>query len=239
MSRHGRDFNLTHLRYPNLYGPRQLAPREWSVIRRIRDGRRTIPVLDGGLTLESRAYVENAAQAVLLAVDQPQQSAGRIYHVADEATPTDAERALAIAAAMEAEVTLVSFPRQAGRPAYFWGGGRNLEAIGRDGPPPTHHKLLDTTAIRRELGFRDLVGFREAVARTVAWYLAHPLTPGGEDERRIGDPFDYPAEDEFQRALAEFGRRCAAIDFAGVTLRHSYDHPTVPTTTMETAWPRS
>lgn len=95
MSRHGRDFNLTHLRYPNLYGPRQLAPREWSVIRRIRDGRRTIPVLDGGLTLESRAYVENAAHAVLLAVDQPQQAAGRIYHVADEATPTDAERALA------------------------------------------------------------------------------------------------------------------------------------------------
>lgn len=60
-------FAGTHVRYPNLYGPRQLAPSEWSVIRRILDGRTTIPVMDGGLTLESRAYVENAAHAVLLA----------------------------------------------------------------------------------------------------------------------------------------------------------------------------
>src|ERR1700723_473216 len=82
-------FNLTHLRYPNLYGPRQLAPREWSVVRRILDGRRTVPVIDGGLTLESRAYVENAAHAVLLVVDEPVISAGQTYHVADLVTPRD------------------------------------------------------------------------------------------------------------------------------------------------------
>jgi len=91
------DAVITHIRYPYLYGPRQLAPREWSIIRRIRDGRTSIPVIDGGLTLESRAYADNAAHAVLLAVDQPDKSAGRTYHVADEATPTDAERALEIA----------------------------------------------------------------------------------------------------------------------------------------------
>ena len=55
-----RRYNVTHYRYPNLFGPRQLAPREWSIVRRIRDGRRFVPVLDGGLTLESRSYVENA-----------------------------------------------------------------------------------------------------------------------------------------------------------------------------------
>src|SRR4029079_11319020 len=139
---------LPHLLDPTVYGPRQLAPREWSVVRRILDGRRTVPVIDGGLTLESRAYVENAAHAVLLAVDQPVISAGQTYHVADLVTPTDAERAVAIAAAMGAEIELVNYPRDAGLPGYFWGGGRNLEYMGQAGPPPTHHKLLDSQRIR-------------------------------------------------------------------------------------------
>lgn len=218
-------FNLTHLRYPNLYGPRQLAPREWSIVRRIRDGRRTIPVIDGGLTLESRAYVENAAHAVLLAIDDPVASAGRIYHVADEVTPTDAERAQAIADAMGAGIEIVGYPREAGRPGWFWGGGRNLESMGSSDPPPTHHKLLDSSRIRAELGFRDVIGFEEAIRRTVDYYLANPLAPGGDEEARIGDPFDYAAEDAFHAALKEFREKCIGIPFAGVTLKHSYDHP--------------
>src|SRR5690606_29778947 len=67
-------FSLTHLRYPNLYGPRQLAPREWSIIRRLRDGRRRLPILDAGLTLESRSFVRNAAHAVLLTVDHEKEA---------------------------------------------------------------------------------------------------------------------------------------------------------------------
>jgi nucleoside-diphosphate-sugar epimerase len=222
---HDGTFNLTHLRYPNLYGPRQLAPREWSIIRRILDGRHTIPVMDGGLTLESRAYVENAAHAVLLAVDKPRESSGRTYHVADEITPTDGERALAIADAMGADITLVNYPREAGRPAHFWGGGRNLEYMGSDGPPPTHHKLLDTSRIRTELGFTDAVGFDEAIRRTVDYYRQHPLQIGGDEEARIGDPFDYDAEDRFSSELADFVARCNELSFAGVKLVHSYDHP--------------
>lgn len=229
LAHHGRELNLTHLRYPNLYGPRQLAPREWSIIRRLRDGRTDIPVMDGGLTLESRAYVENAAHAVLLVIDHPEASGGRVYHVTDELTPTDGERAQAIAAVMGAQIRLVNYPREAGRPAYFWGGGRNLESMGKDGPPPTHHKLLDGSRIREELGYRDVLGFEDAVAKTVAWYLENPLEPGGDDELRIGDPFDYEAEDRFVVALEDFRARCEALDFAGVTLRHSYDHPKAPT----------
>ncbi len=97
-------FSLTHFRYPGLYGPRQIAPREWSVIRRIRDGNRFIPVADGGLTLQSRSYVENAAYTTLLAVDFPEVSAGQMYNLADEYTPSDADRARAIAAAMGHEI---------------------------------------------------------------------------------------------------------------------------------------
>jgi nucleoside-diphosphate-sugar epimerase len=215
---------LTHIRYPYLYGPRQLAPREWSIIRRIRDGRRTIPVLDGGLSLESRAYAVNAAHAVLLAVDNPEVARGKVYHVADDETPTDAERALAIAAAMAAEVDLVSYPREIGRPADFWFAGRALQAL--EAPhPPTDHILLDTSKIRAELGYHDQVGFQEAIARTVDWYLANPLQPGADPESRLGDPFDYPAEDAYLRARADFTEACAAIEFKSLPNRHAYDHP--------------
>jgi nucleoside-diphosphate-sugar epimerase len=221
-------FNLTHFRYPNLYGPRQLAPREWSIVRRLLDGRREIPVMDGGLTLESRAYVENAAHAVLLAVDEPEASAGAFYNVADELTPTDAERALAIADAMGAEVRLVNYPREAGAPAYFWGVGRNLEYMGQEGPPPTHHKLLDISKIKTELGYRDLVPLEEAVRRTVAWYQENPLERGGSEEERIGDPFDYEGEDRYREALDAFLDSVSELPLKGVVFQHSYEHPKAP-----------
>jgi nucleoside-diphosphate-sugar epimerase len=44
MRESSHDFRVTHIRYPYFYGPRQLAPREWSVTRRIRDGRTVVPV---------------------------------------------------------------------------------------------------------------------------------------------------------------------------------------------------
>ena len=223
-------FNLSHLRYPNLYGPRQLSPREWSIIRRLEDGRREIPVMDGGLTLESRAFVENAAHAVLLTVDQPESSAGQFYHVADSFTPSDADRALAIAQAMGLEVRLVNYPREASRPARFWAVGRNLEYMDDPGPPPTHHKLLDITKLEQDLGYRDLVTFDEAISRTVEWYRQNPLERGGKEESRIGDAFDYEGEDRLREALDEYLERANQLEFADVTLSHSYDHPKKPQT---------
>lgn len=222
------DYTLTHLRYPNLYGPRQLAPREWSIVRRLLDGRREIPVIDGGLTLEGRAYVENAAHAVLLTVDDAKASAGQIYNVGDEVTPSDAERALAIARALGVEARLVNYPRQASRPAHFWGVGRNLEYMDSGEPPPTHHKLLDIGKICRDLGYRDIVQFPEAIKRTAEWYRDNPLERGGSEEARIGDAFDYQGEDAFRAALEEFAATADRLDFADVTLRHSYDHPKKP-----------
>lgn len=147
---------------------------------------------------------------------------GTVYERQRWSRPADET---ASAAAMGAEIELVNYPRAAGRPVYFWGGGRNLESMGSGGPPPTHHKLLDGSRIRAELGYRDIVGFEDAIARTVEWYMKHPLERGGPDERRIGDPFDYAAEDRFAAALAEFVAGCGRLDFAGVTLTHSYDHP--------------
>ncbi|MBV6759838.1 NAD-dependent epimerase/dehydratase family protein [Rhodococcus opacus] len=219
-------YNITHLRYPCLYGPRQLAPREWSVIRRVRDGRTHVPVLNGGLTLETRAYVENAANAILLAVDRPEASSGRIYNVADAYTPSDATIVQAIAAAMGAEVALANFPPEMGRPAYFWGANRDLNFTTTGLPPTTHHLLIDSSRIREELGYTDIVGFEEGIRRTVEHYLEHPL--GNAAEQQIGDPFDYAAEDEFIALLDSTNARAGEIPFAGVHYRHPYAHPKQP-----------
>jgi len=223
-------FNVTHFRYPNLYGPRQLAPKEWSVIRRIQDGRRVLPMMEGGLTLESRAYVENAAAAVLLAVDKPAACSGQIYNVADQHTPSDIVRARTIAQILGVEVEFASFPRVAGKPAHYWGRGRDLETGTRGEAPPTAHRLLDVSKMENELGYRDPVTFEKAMETTVEWYLANPLERGGEEERVLGDPFDYEAEDEFIRLQREFVAACENAPFAGVTHAHSYDHPKVATT---------
>ncbi|TYQ10501.1 UNVERIFIED_ORG: nucleoside-diphosphate-sugar epimerase [Gordonia westfalica J30] len=218
-------FSLSHFRYPNLWGRRQLAPREWSIIRRIMDGRRHIPIADGGLTLESKAYVENAAHAVLLAVDLPTESAGQLYNVADEHTPTDAARVRDIAAAMGAEVELLNLPQAATGPASFWGVGRDLSFSREGRPPRTTHKLLDVRKMQDQLGYRDVIPYEEAVRRTIEWYTENPLPRGGRDEQQLGDPFDYAAEDAYLAALDEFVRATKSIPFDGVEYVHQYEHP--------------
>src|SRR5260370_9168313 len=75
--------NATHFRYPYVYGPYQLAPREWCVVRRILDHRRRIILADDGLTLHHPGYTENLAHALLLALDQPTAGAGAISPPAD------------------------------------------------------------------------------------------------------------------------------------------------------------
>ncbi|MGM7648768.1 NAD-dependent epimerase/dehydratase family protein [Nocardia sp. JW2] len=224
-------YNITHLRYPCLYGPRQLAPREWSVMRRILDGRNRIPVLNGGLTLETRAYVENAANAVLLCVDRPENSAGQLYNVADQYTPPDAVVVHAIARAMGTEVTLANFPDTMGKPAYWWGVNRDLNFTRTGLPPTTHHMLIDTGKIRTELGYTDVVSFEEGVRRTVDYYLRHPLVRGGQAESQIGDPFDYAAEDAYIALLDNLTAQAADIPFAGVRYSHPYAHPKKETAT--------
>lgn len=201
-------------RYPYVYGPNQLVPREWCVIRRLLDGRRQIVLPDGGLALVTHGYAENLAHGVLLAVDQPEASAGEIYNCGDDRQLTLAQIVEVIAHALDREVEIVNLPRQLAFPA------RPMVLGGH------HHTLLDLTKIRTQLGYRDVVPVEEALRRTTRWYVEHPPEPGGEIEAKLGDPFDYAAETElierFQAmaaALLPLGERGGGID------HHPYPHP--------------
>jgi nucleoside-diphosphate-sugar epimerase len=179
--------DATHLRYPLIYGPHQLLPREWMVVRRVLDGRRRLILPDGGLYLCSAAYVANAATAVLLCADSTE-VAGRIIHVSDEATPTLRQVVEVVASALDHSFELVDMPYQLATPAH--------PLMLRSG---SFHRYTPPTALLR-LGYRDAVPWRQALATTARWLADHRPPAGGSIERNLQDPFDYDAEDELLRA---------------------------------------
>ncbi|HEV2368922.1 MAG TPA: hypothetical protein VGR90_03555 [Acidimicrobiales bacterium] len=176
--------DATHFRYPYMYGPYQPVPREWSIVRRVRDGRDRIVVADGGLTLHHHGFTRNVAHAVLLAIAQPERAAGRVYNVGDEEVLTISQVVEICARALGAELEQVSMPYDLAVPA------RPLMTQ----PLPTH-RVLDLTRIRSELGYADVVPARRAVAETARWLAEHPPAPDGPEAKVLGDPFDYRAED--------------------------------------------
>ena len=194
--------DATHFRYPYMYGPYQPVPREWSIVRRAMDGRRRIVVADGGLTLHHHGYTANVAHAVLLAVDQPQAAAGRLYNVGDDEVLTVAQVVAIAAGALGVEMELVSMPYPLAVPAW------PLMAQ----PLPTH-RVLDLTRIRSELGYRDLVPARQAVALTAHWLHEHPPAPDAPEVTVLGDPFDYDAEDLLMDAWQNACRSLPDIAF--------------------------
>ena len=189
----------THLRYPLIYGPGQLLPREWLIVRRILDGRPHIIVPDGGLTLRTAAFAENAAHALLLAVDHPEAAAGKAYNVSDEWVPTIAQVIQIIAAELGGDAMEI-----VAMPAELAPHTRALLATAR-----TTHRVTGIEAIRHDLGYRDLVTPTEALARTARWLVANPLEAGGSQERGLQDPFDYEWED---RLVAAWNAAKAAVE---------------------------
>ena len=183
-------YNATLFRYPTVYGPRQLIPREWCIIKRILDGRKQLILPGGGLTLETRDYAENAAHAVLLAVDQPQKSAGQIYNVGDEKTLSLRQWVELITRIMNYDWELVEVPISLARPS--------IPYVSR-----IHHVVFDLTKVKTELGYQDVVPVEEAMRRTVEWYLEHQPDLGGEEELRLQDSFNYEGEDRLIQAYKD------------------------------------
>ena len=110
--------NVTHYRYPVVYGPWQVHPTAfWWVMQRCLDRRPCVVLPNSGLALSTRGYSENLAHAVLLAVDQPQASAGQIYNCGDERQFTFAQWVGLIAEAMDWQLEILAPPGQFASPA--------------------------------------------------------------------------------------------------------------------------
>ena len=191
----------TLFRYPLIYGPGQILPREWMVVRRVLDGRRRMIVADGGLTLRTMGYGPNVGHALSLVAKRPEVSSGKIYNVADEQCLTTAQTIQVLSEALDAEMELVSMPAHLATPARPFLMSEH-----------TLHQHLGVDAIRNDLGYRDVLPAVDALAATAHFLRDNPIRRGSKTEQRLQDPFDYPAEDaliEAYRAATEDVRSLA------------------------------
>ena len=174
--------DATHFRYPYIYGKYQIVPREWPIIRRIRDGRSQIILPDGGHYLNHHGAAINMAHAVLLAVDTPAPALGKIYNCGDDKILSLRQVVEVCCEALDAELEIVSMPYELAKSA------RPMV-----GQPWTSHRVFDLTKIKADLGYEDLVDPVQALSEAARWLLEHGI--GERGERALQDPFDYAAED--------------------------------------------
>lgn len=209
-------YSATYVGYPVNYGPRSPGPYDWSVIRRVLDGRRTLVIADGGNKIESRVYTQNAAHSVLLAVDHPDMAAGKRYSVADETQYTMRQRVEFAARHLGHELELVDLPYDVAWPCYPLYRHRR------------EHLLCQSSLIRAELGYRDPVPADAAFARTIDWLVENRPEPGGEIERQVGDPFAYPLEDELVERWRRARESVGEVESPLPQQSHQYRHPKKP-----------
>ena len=179
------------VRYPQIYGPRNLVPWEWSVIRRVLDGRSRMVLPDDGLWIISRCAARNAAEVVLKVVDNPDVANGQAYNAADDDQFTVRQWAEMVATILGGELEFVGVPSEL-CPSTL------IELV-----PPTGraHITVDNNKAKRELGYRQVVTAADATVEAVEWLKANPVTK--EDYPLYPGRFDYAAEDRLIDTYAQ------------------------------------
>jgi nucleoside-diphosphate-sugar epimerase len=166
----------TILRLPAVYGPGDGHHRFFSHLKRMDDGRSTILLDENqGHWRWSHGYVEDVAAALALAVTDDRASR-RIYNVGEECVPTTGERVRSLANLVGWKGKIVTLPRT------------SLPQHLRDAHDYSQDLAHDTSRIRSELGYREMVSVDEGLRRTVAWLRAHPPALDATQ-------YDYAAED--------------------------------------------
>jgi nucleoside-diphosphate-sugar epimerase len=176
---------VTILRLPAIHGPGDFQHRQFSMIKRIDDGRPAILMDEREADWKwTRGYVENLAWGVALAV-MDDRAAGRTYNVADQPVLTQYEWARRVADAAGYRGKILRAPT-----------AMLPEALRCDIDPTAQQYEMDSSRIVRELGYGPRVSVDEGLRRTIAWERANP--PETIDPKK----FDYAAEDEALSAMS-------------------------------------
>ena len=178
----------TVVRLAALYGPGDPARSLYPLWRRMRDGRSAIllPRADAE-SRTPRIYIENAACGIALAATHPR-ARGRAYELCEPHAFNEAEWAQQVALAMGWRGRIVITPAALARRC-----------------PSAAAAAADSSRIRAELGYREVVSPAHALAATLAWEQAHPPLPS--DAARL----DYAGEDALLRSLG----LVSAVGFTG------------------------
>jgi nucleoside-diphosphate-sugar epimerase len=181
------DANLpgTILRLPMVYGPGDYQHRLYSYLKRMDDKRLAILLDEAEAQWRwTHGYVENVADAIALAVSD-ERSTGRIYNVGEPFTFTMAEWIALIGKIAGWQGRISTVPH-----------GRLPELL-RWGINAEQDIVVDSSRIRKELGYKERIDVEEALRRTIAWERANP--PKEIDPKE----FDYVMEDAFLKETNE------------------------------------
>jgi nucleoside-diphosphate-sugar epimerase len=173
----------TVLRLPMVYGPGDYQHRLFEYLKRMDDKRKAI-ILEQALAAwrSSVGYVGNVADAIVLAVTD-RRAQNRIYNVAEPEPPALAEWVKEIGAVVGWHGEVVIAPRD------------KLPQSMQPDFNAKQHLTVDTTRIRKELGYRESIPQDEALRRTIEWERAHP------PDNIKPEQFDYETEDKVLNSL--------------------------------------
>ena len=175
--RSDRTVPATILRLPMVYGPGDPLHRIARVLGRMDDRRPAIVFEEGYAAWRSpRGFVENVAAAIALAATNAQ-ATDRTYNVGDIECRSELEWAQLIADRAGWRGRFICLPRARTPP--------HLRVAGN----VDQHWVTDTTRIRAELGYREVITTDEALDRTIAWEREN--RPAGQ-----GPDLDYASEDQ-------------------------------------------
>jgi nucleoside-diphosphate-sugar epimerase len=171
------DFPVTVVRCPVIYGPLDTQRRLRPYVRRMLDERPAI-VLDSRLARlrMSRGYVENVAQAVVVAASSDR-AAGRTYNVGEVDALSESEWVRQIAAEFGWTGDIVA-------------ADPDLLPADLQVPLPAQDLFADTSRIRTELGYDEATSRPEGLRRAIEWERA---------QQRDESPPDYTSEDAASR----------------------------------------
>jgi nucleoside-diphosphate-sugar epimerase len=171
----------TVVRFPMVHGERDEQRRFYPLWKRMVDGRTAILMSTGSAAHRaSRTHVDNAAHAVVVAATDDR-ARGRTYNVGDEDAIAWIDWARLVASHLRWTGEFVVAP------------SAQMPTGLRDSRPDVwdHHLVSETSRIRRELGYREVVGREDGLGRALAWYAESPLPhPAASPD------LDYAGEDE-------------------------------------------
>ncbi|MDJ0576961.1 MAG: NAD-dependent dehydratase [Xenococcaceae cyanobacterium MO_234.B1] len=179
--RSATELPATIIRLPMVYGAGDYQHRLYPYLKRMEDNRPAI-VLEEKLARWQGCYgyVENVAYAIALAVND-ERAKGLIYNVAEPPGSTEGDLVKAIAHIVGWQGKVVILPKT--QMPDTWKFKANLD----------QHWVTNSTPIRTELGYTEIVDRHEALKRTVAWEREHP--PEAVSEKGHSKLLDYKDED--------------------------------------------
>ncbi|MGA3214696.1 MAG: NAD-dependent epimerase/dehydratase family protein [Acidimicrobiales bacterium] len=157
-------YAVTCFRFPFILGPGNFADRESFVFSRLEAGR---PILlpDEGKALNQFVYVDDAARALVAALECPDLAAGQAYNCSYGRAITNRGWVELCADILGTEAKVVSIDEKA--------LGVDMVTVDLNNlvfPYPSEHYVLDGTKLTRELGTKTTTGNRRMLEEYANWW---------------------------------------------------------------------